>query len=141
MRRAALMLCLLMVSGCATPAYRIKKNPELFASFPPEVQEAVRQGRIEVGFTRDMVRMALGAPDRVRVRRTAEGLTEVWVYTGIRHVSALTPVESGYWYRDRRGRLRRGYDWLWSDTWYRYEYEVLRVEFEGDQVRAIESLR
>ena len=51
-----------------------------FDSLPPEIQEAIKAKRAEVGMTREQVRMALGQP-RDRVRETKEGLeTEDWIY-------------------------------------------------------------
>jgi hypothetical protein len=140
-RGVALMLGVLLLAGCATPASRIKKNPELFASFPPEVQAKVREGQIEVGYTHDMVRMALGGPQRIHTRTTQGGATEVWVYTDIAYRSRLEPVESTYWYRSRRGDLHPASSLSWVDLQQRHEYVVLRIEFEGDKVKAIEALR
>lgn len=130
---------LLMVSGCvSTPASRIRKNPELFSSFPPEVQAKVQQGRVEVGFTRDMVRLALGLPHRIYTRVTEAGQVEIWVYTSYRYVSQYVPMDSGYYYRDRAGRIRRSYDTMWVDNGYSIEYPALRLEFVGDKIKAIE---
>jgi len=140
-RGVALVLGVLLLAGCATPASRIKKNPELFASFPPEVQAKVREGRIEVGYTQDMVRMALGGPQRMHTRTTPAGLTDVWVYTDVAYQSRLEPVESPCWYRGRRGGLHPASSLTWVDVQQRYEYAVRRVEFEGDKVKAIEVLR
>ena len=73
----------LLLAGCATtPAERISRNPSVFASWPPEVQAVVRAGRVAIGFTPDQVRMALGNPDRIIVRSSGEGPSEVWVYHG-----------------------------------------------------------
>ena len=74
---AKTFLCLgvlLGLTACSTPESRIKKNPELFNSFAPEVQAKVREGEIDIGFTQDMVRIALDRPDRSYTRSTAGGL-------------------------------------------------------------------
>ena len=129
-------------SGCvSTPASRIKANPSLFASFPPQVQEQVRKGAVAVGFTEDMVRMALGDPDRVILRTTAALQTKIWVYTDVRYSSRMEPIEAGYWYHDRAGRLRRATDLGWRDVEYRHEYPVMKVELEDGKVKAIEKFR
>ena len=131
-----------LAPGCvSTPQSRIQKNPDLFNSFPPEVQENVKQGRIAVGYTRDMVLIALGAPARVLMRMTEAGQTEVWVYSNTRYVADYRSRPAAFWYRDSRGRLRQGVDWAWMDAGGQQEYETLRVEFDGDKVKAIESLR
>jgi len=70
-----------LVAGCSSsPASRIKKNQELFDSLPPQAQASIRAGKVGVGFTPDMVRLALGEPDRLYVRTTERGSAEVWAY-------------------------------------------------------------
>jgi hypothetical protein len=70
----------LALAGCSTPDSRIQKDSATFASYPPAVQAKIRAGEIEIGYTSDMVQMALGKPDRVFRRVTATGETEVWAY-------------------------------------------------------------
>lgn len=71
----------LFLAGCAsTPADRIANNPALFDTFPPPVRQKIRAGEVDVGFTPDMVRLALGEPSRVFSRQTEAGATELWVY-------------------------------------------------------------
>ena len=139
--KAWLALAAALLAGCATPAARIKRNPDAFAQFPPEVQEKVRQGRIELGFTRPMVYIALGDPQRIYDRVSAGRTNEVWAYTGEQGRPEPRPVATTYWYRCADGRLRLMQDWVWMDAWRGVEIDLLRVEFEGDIVRAIESLR
>jgi hypothetical protein len=51
-----------------------------FDSLPPEIQEAIKAKRAEVGMTRDQVMMALGRP-RDRIRETVDGSeVEDWIY-------------------------------------------------------------
>ena len=133
-------LVLLMLWGCATPETRIRKNPELFASFTGDVQAKVRRGRIDLGFSRDMARMALGPPHRVHTRISKEERTEVWAYI------------STYFTYDRfRGRMRpivkesdgECYYPPCSDFWeveHAHEFEALRLEFSDDKVTVIEKL-
>jgi hypothetical protein len=129
-----------LLSGCATPEYRIKKNADLFATFPPEVQENVRRGLIEPGYTRDMVYIAKGEPDRKYQRRTAEGQTEIWSYVGTDTWSDRERVRANYRVRGRDGRTRTVSDHVWVDVDHEREYERFRVEFEGDIVNAFEAL-
>ena len=142
MARCALAGCLAVAAGCiSTPEKRIQKEPQVFAAFPPEIQAKVRQGEVDMGFTPDMVRLALGAPSRVFTRRTAAGEAEVWIYTDIRYRTDMAPVHAGYWYRGRNGRLYRGYDTSFVDFETREEYPALRLEFTGGKVSAIERQR
>ena len=135
-------LGILLAAGCAsTPADRIKRNPELFAAFPADVQAKVRQGVIGVGYTKDMVRIAMGPPYHVVVRTAQTGETEIWVYTRIGFTTTLEPVTVGVAYTDARGRYRHGFGTTWVDVEHAYEYPVLQVEFEGDKVKTIERVR
>jgi hypothetical protein len=130
------------MAGCvSTPARRIEKEPGVFASFPPEIQARVQKGEVDIGFTRDMVRLAVGRPDRVHARTTETGQVEIWIYMGSRYISRYEPMDSGYWYRDRAGRMRRAYDTVWVDRGYSEEFPTLRLEFLDNKVKVIERLK
>ena len=82
--RKFILPCLLLVAvltACSTPQSRIDSNRAVFDKFPAEVQEKVRAGRVDVGFTVEMVRIALGEPARQMTRKTDKGEVEVWIYT------------------------------------------------------------
>jgi len=130
-----------MLAGCASPSARIRANPQLFASFPADVQGKVRQGQVDLGFTRDMVRMALGEPNRTYQRQTTNGTTDVWSYTAYEYVSDRQLADTVVAVPDAQGRIRFVPDWVWVDTQRRNEYEHLRLEFTGDKVTAVERLR
>ncbi|MEI6563125.1 MAG: hypothetical protein WCO42_02320 [bacterium] len=139
---ALLFSVLLLVSGCvSTPDSRIKKEPRLFAAFPPDVQAKVQKGDVEVGFTRDMARLALGLPQRLHTRTVETGELEIWIYTNSRFISDYQPMSTGYWYRDRAGRLYRSYDTLWVNRGWYEDYPVLQLEFSGDKLKAIERMK
>jgi hypothetical protein len=72
--------CALFAAGCSTVDSRIAKNREAFNTWPAAVQDKVVQGKIDIGFTADQVRVALGEPDRVWTRTTADGTSQVWSY-------------------------------------------------------------
>lgn len=67
-------------AGCSTVDSRIAKNRAAFNTWPPAVQDKVVLGQIDVGFTTDQVAVAIGAPDRVFTRTTADGTSQVWSY-------------------------------------------------------------
>ncbi len=121
---------LLVVTGCATPEARIKRHAELFATFPAEIQAKVREGVIQLGYTQDMVFLAIGQPNHIQQRVENSGTTLVWRYTAYR----WSP-DAHYW--------PRRYGSCWDDPLYwddREEYDVLRVEFRDDRVTAIEYI-
>lgn len=71
----------LLLAACATPAARIKRSQALFDSLPAAEQALIREGKVAVGFTRDMVRLAVGDPDQRWSRTDASGRAEIWSYT------------------------------------------------------------
>lgn len=78
---SCLMICIVILQSCSTPDSRIRKNQEFFDSYPAEVQKNIRDGKVDVGYTEDMVRMALGDPNETAVNKTAQGEVHVWAYT------------------------------------------------------------
>jgi len=75
-----LTLAALAVAGCSTVDSRIARNQPEFDSWPPALQQKVRAGQVDLGFTPAQVFMALGEPDRKYTRTIAQGTTEVWAY-------------------------------------------------------------
>lgn len=69
-----------IAAGCSTVDSRIAKNREAFSSWPAAVQDKIVVGKIDIGFTPEQVRVALGEPDRVFTRTTADGTSEIWSY-------------------------------------------------------------
>ncbi|HWA86406.1 MAG TPA: hypothetical protein VG710_09305 [Opitutus sp.] len=121
-------------AGCSTVDSRMQSHRAAFDSWPAEVQRNVRAGRITLGFTPEMVRVALGDPGQVRTRSTKEGQAEVWVYynSGPRFSLGV-----GMGMATRGGAYAGG---VGVGEGYRDE-EVLRVIFEGGKVSAIESTK
>ena len=70
-----------LLAGCAsTPKSRVERNPDLFATFSEEQKALILEGKIELGFTKEMVLLAAGAPDRKTRKTTQDGIGEVWTY-------------------------------------------------------------
>lgn len=113
----------------------------MFASFPPEVQEKVQLGQVDIGFTGDMVTMALGSPNRIYARQTTAGSHEVWSYTYTSTRSDRQRVQADVRYRDITGRYRTSSDWVWVDVPRETEHERIRIEFSEGVVSAIETLQ
>ncbi|MCS6771666.1 MAG: hypothetical protein NZ740_06525 [Kiritimatiellae bacterium] len=143
MKRVALSLLsvvVLTVGGCATPEARIRANPEAFQALPPEIRENVRQGKIDLGYPKEAVRIALGPPDRQYRRRTADGESEVWSYIAVRSFYERQRADARVRVYDPDGRRRVVNDWVWVDVERRQEYDRMRVEFRDDRVTAIETV-
>jgi len=69
-----------LLAACATPDSRIADNRSAFSQYPAEIQAKIKAGQVDVGFTPEMVLMALGEPTRKFTRKTEKGDTEVWGY-------------------------------------------------------------
>lgn len=79
-RTLGLALALATAACASTPAARIEKAPAEFAQLPVEQQDKVRSGVVEIGYGEAAVRLALGEPDRIIERTTADGRALVWQY-------------------------------------------------------------
>ena len=121
------------LAGCAGPEARIKKNPELFARLTPEQRALVKAGKVAIGFDEDMVKLAVGEPDRKWVRTDAEGTSEVWSYTTWESVGGL-PLYRGWYhcYYDPAPTYYLNY----PD---RKEHEYFKVVLKGGKVTAVEQ--
>ena len=133
-----ILLCAGFVSGCSSsPGNRIRKNQELFDSLPPQAQTSIRAGKVEVGFTPDMVRLALGEPDRLYVRTSERGSTEVWAYAA---KSFAPSVSLGLGFGAGMGRgAGMGTGIGISTGGGDRADDRMRVLFEGGKVSAIEQ--
>ncbi|MES9857707.1 MAG: hypothetical protein ABW166_14055 [Sedimenticola sp.] len=119
---------------------RIFEQQAIFNNFPDDVQSAVRQGHIDIGFNRDMVMIAWGAPDQVLTRRVKDKNTTIWVYTQtLSHPNMdrmRVPVSSV----DAQGEVHISYRNVWVN-WSTHEVvDVARVEFTHGRVSAIEQV-
>ena len=76
----ALLAAALVLVACNTIDSRIGRQQALFDSYPPNVQQNIRNGVIEADYTPEMVVMALGKPDRKAEMQTQDGVAEVWTY-------------------------------------------------------------
>lgn len=133
-------ISLVAIAGCATPESRIKEKPEAFNSFPPEVQSKIRTGQVDIGYSKDMVYIALGKPDREYTRTTTEGTYEVWSYTDRYTTTKRQRITGDFRIADPQGGFRTTHDTVWADVDMAHEYEKLRIEFRDEVVSAIERV-
>ncbi len=128
------MWFVVLAASCASVDSRVQKHQAAFNSWPADVQEKVRAGKVEVGFTKEMVRVALGEPDRLISRTTEHGVAEGWVYFDKGPKFSL-----GLGLGTARGHSAVGGGVTVGDDW--RDEEKLRVIFEGGRVSAIETRR
>ena len=72
------MVTVLLAAACSGVDSRIAKHRDKFSTWPAAVQGKVVIGQIDVGFTPQQERVALGEPDYVSTRTTMDGTSEVW---------------------------------------------------------------
>ncbi|MCK9383622.1 MAG: hypothetical protein M0Q15_03150 [Nevskia sp.] len=81
MRRLLLLVSVVALAACSsTPSSRIEHQRSAYERYPAEVQRKISAGEIDIGFTPEQVRLALGEPTRKSTRKTDTGDAEVWGY-------------------------------------------------------------
>jgi len=77
----AITIVTLSLACASTPDSRIKQEQSLFDSYPVDVQSMIREGKVDLGYDENMVRLALGDPDETSTEVAEEGETLMWGYT------------------------------------------------------------
>ncbi len=121
------------LAACSTPDARIKRNQAVFDALPPAEQALIREGKVAIGFTPDMVRLAVGDPDQRWTRTDAAGTTEVWSYTTYDNAVGR-PLYRGYYHR-----YHPEYPFFYDDLYYRdaRPREIFKVAFSDGKVSEI----
>jgi hypothetical protein len=79
--RVAASLAAGLTAACQSQrTARIDEKSALFATLPVEIQSIIKDGLVDVGFTPDLVYMALGKPNRVQSGEAVEGTMTTWTY-------------------------------------------------------------
>lgn len=136
-----LLASALLLGACSTINSRINEKGSVFYTLDPDTQSKIAHGDVAVGFTPDMVYMALGTPDAKRYRTTADGKAETWIYGAYYY----DPV--GYMGYHRWGGWgpRGFYRMYWEPApYYGRGYvsgDQTRVTFRGGKVESIEQSR
>ncbi len=119
--------------GCSTTGSRISAQQTVFDSYPEHVQQNLRSGVIEVGYTAEMVFIALGEPDRKAEVVTGDGVSQIWTWWTS---SPGIGLGLGSW--SSVGSLGLGTGISVGDRARREEQAV--VEFVSGRVRRFETL-
>lgn len=128
-----------LLAGCATPEKRIQQNQDVFDTFPVAAQARIRGGQIDLGFTPDMVRIALGEPQRKVLRRAADGEVEIWIYLDTSRRYDRQRVDIDGLSLSGPGGLRSIGGSAWINVEQNREFVRLRAEFRNGVVSAIEE--
>jgi len=79
----AALAAAMMLTGCDASSgitSRIQEKSVLFDQLTPEKKKNIEEGAIEMGYTTDMVYMALGKPSKVREKTAPEGTVLMWTF-------------------------------------------------------------
>jgi hypothetical protein len=133
---------LLALVGCNTIDHRIGEKQDVFNRLDPQTQDKIRQGIVEVGYTEDMVYIALGPPDERHEKVSAKGAETTWTYKtyyeqfeGVEHVGYRRIV-----FFDPADHVYHVYYEPVSEPIYsEHEEDNIRVTFVNGKVTAIEQ--
>lgn len=129
-----IVLATLLVAGCNSLEKRIGAQQAQFDTWPADVREKIQAGRVDIGFTPEQVRVALGEPTRKYQRTTAEGSSEVWAYAGGRVGLSL-----GIGVGSAHGSSAYAGGVAYEPPTYGADDEAVRVVFEGGKVTSVEK--
>ena len=130
--------------GCQTVDSRIKEKPEVFASVDKATQDKIKQGIIDLGYTEDMVYLALGAPDQKRESVTAAGRSVTWIYNTYYERydgTAFVGYQRRVYYDQFLRSYRVYYHPAYVETYHDDKEERIRVVFKDGKATVIEQTK
>jgi hypothetical protein len=133
---------LLALAGCNTIDNRISEKQDVFNRLDPQTQDKIRQGIVNIGYTEDMVYIALGPPDERHEKVTAKGDETIWTYKtyyeqfeGVEHVGYRRVV-----FFDSEDHVYHVYyEPVSSPVYSEHEEDNIRVTFVNGKATAIEQ--
>lgn len=135
-------VCLALFVGCQSVDDRIKEKPEVFAKQDAITQDKIKQGIIEIGFTEDMVYLALGKPDQKRESVNAGGKTTTWSYNTYYERydgTAFAGYHRSVYFDPYLRAYRVYYRPVYADTYAQEKEERIRVIFKDGKATVIEQ--
>src|SRR3954464_7700409 len=133
---------LVFFTGCQSVDDRIKEKPAAFAQADAAAQDKIKQGIIDLGFTEDLVYLALGKPDQKRESVGPTGKTVTWIYNtyyqrydGSHFAGYSRRVYFDPYLRTYRVYYRPVYAEVYTDE----TEERIRIVFKDDNVAVIEQ--
>jgi len=132
-----------LLGACSTVQNRIQEKSAVYNSLDPATRAKLAHGDIEIGYTTDMVYIALGRPDVTRERISTEGRTEQWIYRSYYDdYAGGAYVHYHRWYGyNPYGRFYRMY---WEPVYLdnaQYAEDNIRITFRDGKVIMIDQAR
>jgi hypothetical protein len=132
------------LAGCQTVDDRIKQKPEVFAKLDTATQDKIKQGIIDLGYTEDMVYLALGAPDQKRESLTAAGQTVAWIYNTYYNRydgTSFAGYQRNLYFDPYLKTYRVYYRPVYADNYRTEKEERIRVVFKDGKVSVLEQTK
>ena len=143
-RLLALVCLALFLGGCSTIPSRIKEKSAAFSALDADTQIKIRLGRVEVGYSPDLVYIALGTPDERLTQTTKTGTSETWIYNSYRQ-EYLGSTRTGYrQYVVIDPKTHQAvviYEPVYSSIYRDRVDERIRINFKASQVESIEQVQ
>ncbi len=142
--RLLIILAMLGAVGCSTFEQRSAEKEAVYSQLDPATQEKLRQQVVEIGYTPDMVFIALGKPDSKSETITVRGREETWTYNsyfseyrgtetaGYRRIIDYDPVRKAYIIYHEPVRV---------DIYRDHVEERIRIIFRDEKVAVIEKAK
>ncbi|MFZ5494311.1 MAG: hypothetical protein ACOZE5_03110 [Verrucomicrobiota bacterium] len=143
-RTLALATSLGFLAGCQSVESRIQEKPEVFYKLDRAIQDKILQGIIDIGFSEDMVYLALGKPDQQRETLTENGRTTTWIYNTYYNRYDGTQMVGYYrrvYYDPHLRSYRIYYRPAFADTYRDEVEERIRITFKDGHATVIEQAK
>ncbi len=138
----SLLAALAFLTGCETVDSRIKEKPGAFAQADSATQDKIKQGIIDLGFTEDLVYLALGKPDQKRESVSPTGKSVTWIYNTYYQRSEGTHL-AGYnrrvYFDPYLKTYRVYYRPVFEEVYTEETEERIRIVFKEGKVAVIEQ--
>jgi len=132
------------LGGCQTVDDRIREKPEVFANVDAATQDKIKQGIIDLGYSEDMVYLALGAPDQKRESVNANGRTVTWIYNTYYQRydgTAFVGYHRRVYFDPYLRTYRVYYHPAYAETYRDEKEERIRVVFKDGKASVIEQTK
>ena len=132
------------LAGCQSVDSRIKEKPQVYANLDAATQDKIKQGIIEIGYTEDMVYLALGKPDQKRESVQENGRSVTWIYNTYYDRydgTAFAGYHRSIYFDPYLRAYRVYYRPVYADTYATEKEERIRVVFKGGKAAVIEQTK
>jgi hypothetical protein len=135
---------LALLAGCQSVESRIKEKPAVFANLDAATQDKIKQGIVEIGYTEDMVYLALGKPDQKRESVRENGKSTTWIYNTYYDRydgTAFAGYHRSIYFDPYLRAYRLYYRPVYADTYAQEKEERIRVVFKDGKAKVIEQTK